>query len=815
LSKVGIALRHQFERLRNIVDLDNAIDSLQQAVDLTPDEDPGKVAYLNSLGNCFLCRFDSLREVLDINNALAVQQQAVNLTLDKHPNKPVYLSNLGNSFQARFELLKKPIDINKAITLQRQAVDISSKGHATRAVFLNSLAHSLLRRFQQLRNPNDLNDLQQSIILQREAINLTPSGHTDRPMYFNSLGLSFRLLFEHSKQLTHLNEAISHQQYAVEHIPDKDAEKACYLSNLADSFAFRFICLQEHADIERAIHAYREAANNDLTSPSVRYAAALHWAAMSLHCGNTQLALEGYKVLLDEVPRRAWFGHKVTRRYEELSEMAGIVNAAAATAISLGELGLALEWIEAGQSIVWTQILQLQPPIDNLRTVAPALADELQTVAHALQNINQEIQESTSVEEAQTHRALAMRYQRALGQVHNLRGFEDFLKPKKLQRLVPASKNGPVVVINVHASHCDALILHSYNCTQPLIHIPLPELSYERAHELVTQMKLILKTHNFRSDRKMVLANEDVANKGEDTLQTILAHLWTWVVHPILLKLQSIIPVNVSNDYLPHITWCATGPLAFLPLHAAGIYDPGDSSNGVNMFDFVVSSYTPTLAALLNPPAESSKASVSNPQILIVSQVDTPGQQSLPGIKIEAETIKMFTAPGSTTHLNHENGLVSAVLEAMAQHKWVHLACHGVQSPQDPLESAFILHDGNLKLRNLMSTQLKHAELAFLSACQTATGHEDLPEEAIHLVAGMLATGFPSVVGTLWSIRDDDAPIVTKVFYSNLLGKGKYAERKDGIVQAAYALHEAIMALRQQIGIKEFTRWVPFVHFGL
>ena len=41
-----------------------------------------------------------------------------------------------------------------------------------------------------------------------------------------------------------------------------------------------------------------------------------------------------------------------------------------------------------------------------------------------------------------------------------------------------------------------------------------------------------------------------------------------------------------------------------------------------------------------------------------------------------------------------------------------------------------------------MTKSLEPAELAFLSACQTATGYEKLPEEAVHLVAGMLAAGF-------------------------------------------------------------------------
>lgn len=56
-----------------------------------------------------------------------------------------------------------------------------------------------------------------------------------------------------------------------------------------------------------------------------------------------------------------------------------------------------------------------------------------------------------------------------------------------------------------------------------------------------------------------------------------------------------------------------------------------------------------------------------------------------------------------------------------------------------------------------------------LSACQTATGDAKLPEEAVHLAAGMLAIGFQSVVGTMWSLGDADAPVVADAFYESLL----------------------------------------------
>ncbi|THU78663.1 hypothetical protein K435DRAFT_886958 [Dendrothele bispora CBS 962.96] len=94
-----------------------------------------------------------------------------------------------------------------------------------------------------------------------------------------------------------------------------------------------------------------------------------------------------------------------------------------------------------------------------------------------------------------------------------------------------------------------------------------------------------------------------------------------------------------------------------------------------------------------------------------------------------------------------------------------------------------------------MKLSLKNAELAVLSACETATGDENLPEEAVHLAAGMLAVGYPSVIATMWSIGDSDAPLIADKVYANLLGPLDNSESQKAKLTPAYALHEAVKHL--------------------
>jgi len=148
-------------------------------------------------------------------------------------------------------------------------------------------------------------------------------------------------------------------------------------------------------------------------------------------------------------------------------------------------------------------------------------------------------------------------------------------------------------------------------------------------------------------------------------------------------------------------------------------------------------------------------------------------------------------------------------------HDWVHLACHGIQDMKDPLQSAFALYDGKITIETLMSKSLHNAELAVLSACQTAMGDDKLPEESVHLAAAMLAIGYSGVVATMWSIGDQDAPIVAEKLYANLLEEHTDLEYQDKRLSAAYALHKAVKYFRNEVGDMNFIKWVPFIHLGI
>jgi CHAT domain-containing protein len=213
------------------------------------------------------------------------------------------------------------------------------------------------------------------------------------------------------------------------------------------------------------------------------------------------------------------------------------------------------------------------------------------------------------------------------------------------------------------------------------------------------------------------------------------------------------------------------------------------------------------LSALLTPTPDVPSASSG---ILAVGQENTQGFSHLAFTTPELAAIKRHAHLIRYLQLDGEDATVSTVLNAMEEYSWVHLACHASQDVEDPTQSAFHLHDGDLMLAEITKKSFNNKGLAFLSACQTATGHEELPDEAVHLAAGMLMAGYPSVIATMWAIYDEDGPEVAQHVYAELLKDGKL-----DCTRAARALHKAMGSLREKVGDTSFKRWIPFVHIGL
>ena len=745
----------------------------------------------------------------------------MDLTPDGHPDDPSCFNDLATSFRFRFEHLGQLNDLEDAISIQREAVDLTPDGHPDKPTRLNNLGDSFLARFKLLGQLNDLGD---AISRQREAIYLTPDGHPDKPIYLNNLGVSFLIRVGHLGQLNDLEHTISMLGQAVELTPDGHPDRSGRLNTLGISFLTRFERLGHLSDMEYAISLFFRATSDLFGPASVRFRASQNWIACARAIRHRSL-LHAYSVSINILPQLAWNGLSFSARYTELARGADVVREAAAAALESGLPETAVEWLEQARSIVWGDLFQLRSSYEDLSFSHPDRAYKLRELSVALECATTSHEKSLSAlseptpsvtrslqQEADRHRALAIERDKLLQDIRKLPDFERFLLQKDFSQLRTSAHSGPVVILNAAKSRCDALIvLPNVN---HVIHVPLPQFSLKQSSGLQNTLQGFFR--QAREGRPAALKNV--------SWESFLSPLWRYVVKPVLdalgFSVRDVIPLELKAHLLIYpeqtpgdlsrIFWCPTGPFMFLPIHAAGLYDTVRPQSGDKVFDFVVSSYTPSLSILARSANHNTVVS-RELRLLAVRQPPSDGLPPLRGVVTELEYMKEVIKNSTCiTLLESSVGTVEEVLGLMKEVDWVHFACHGIQDPTSPTNSGLCLaNERRLTVSDIITLSRSCGGLAFLSACQTATGDKDLSDEAIHVAAGMLFAGYSAVIGTMWSISDRLAPEVASDVYEELFRDNKRPDYRE----AARALHEAIKRARDRG--EAFVDWIPFIHLGL
>jgi tetratricopeptide (TPR) repeat protein len=548
LTNQGNSLQKRSERFGDLSDLDNGIVQQQLAVNLVPDGHPQRFMHLCNLGSALRVRSERLRNVADLDAAISYQRLGVSLIPKGHIEKPRYESGLGDSFFTRFEQLGNVSDINEAITRHRSAVSLAPEGHPSKLLYRNNLSICLMARFERLGNTIDIDD---AIAEQQTALDLAPDNHPSKSMYFCNLGSSLATRFLRYRDISDLDNAIINHQKAVDLQSDTHYDNPTFLNNLAQSLRTRYRHLGDTRDAEDAIKHFSTSAMSSVGPAGIRFKAARGWILLAHSIHHTSL-LEAYEKALELMPVVAWLGLPLSDRHRQLVEIGGMAREAAAAAISLEQYDKAIEWLEQGRSIVWTQLLQLRTPIDDLREVDPDLAKRLLEVSQLLDRGSGDMNVSgggtaQDIEaEGRRYRGLTMEWESIIKKVRSLPNFETFLKPPSFSHLMKAAQNGPVVVLNIAEERCDALAL--VDGTDEVIHIPLPNITSKRVTELRDELMDMLYSDGIRERGEMRgrAAKFIEEPNDEEACKHILMELWTCVVKPVLDSLAFSVRLLIS-----------------------------------------------------------------------------------------------------------------------------------------------------------------------------------------------------------------------------------------------------------------------------
>ena len=444
----------------------------------------------------------------------------------------------------------------------------------------------------------------------------------------------------------------------------------------------------------------------------------------------------------------------------------------------------AVELLEQGRGVFWSL---LHSPLNDVAACGPAgrtLVEAFRYLTSAIHNAF----DSPGPDQHDRVCRLNLELQDVVSNIRELPGLSRFLLPSLFPDLQAAAKGGPVIVVNASKYSCDALIILADN--HP-VHVPLL-ITQEDVRELSSKLHVLTG----------LAKTEDITRD----LGSILRELWNRVVSHI----AEVLLLQVQRQ--SRIWWCPTAEFCLLPLHAAGPHRKGQE----NLADMFISSYTPTLHALIRARrSRQPNVETQVKQFIAIGQAEAPKQSKLHSVGIELANIgQCVDGLAAFARIEGQEASISRVTDELSENEWAHLACHGIPDKKQPSKSAFALYDGDLTIQRLTCCNLMNAEFAYLSACHTTVGDEENPDGVVHLASAMQFAGFRSVIGTMWQVDDGETNKIIPLFYKHMVDESGRLDH----TRAAFALWETMRSLKSGTsgtsGKVPLDQRVLYVHIG-
>ena len=633
---------------------------------------------------------------------------------------------------------------------------------------------------------------------------------SDPSMFFHHSSFAKFLYsaFGCTERVQYLDESIT-RHHEVLRLDSARQVHFVIIQRLIEALSIRWSRLGSRLDLDEAMRLFASGIEDTYTTVPSRFELACRWA-YTARIFRHKSVLAAYMSAMSLMQESLVFAPTLHIQHDRLVEKRELYEKTplnfASYHIRAGQVERAIEVLEEGRALIWSEMRGLRTSTDRLRTADSVLAEKFTAVNHKLEILTTSALPTGSVEMddeeleddewmAQfpglmaTQQELLKERGALVSKIRGLPGLENFLLPLPFGTLRSAAVHGPVIIINHCKWRSDIIIILR---DSPPSLITTPYNFFGRANRLKDEL----------------LGTRQRCGPGSNqyvcALISVLKGLYELVGVPVIERLKELGIPEQSR-----VWWCPTSVFGYLPLHAMGPI-PLAGKEKLYFSDLYISSYTPTLSALIT--SRDSGARNSNlPNILLVAQPDL----SLPRVPGEIQVLQGLDQSLNlpVTNLISQNTTPSAVLDSLSRHQFCHFACGGALATGKPFDASFVLHKELEPLTLLDFVQSRHpaGECAFLATCHTAElPDESLPDEVLHLSAAVQYSGFRSIIGTMWAIPDEDSQHLAKYFYEFMFSdesqEEPYYERSAG------ALAAAVRMLRRRGAGPE--RWVGYSHFG-
>jgi CHAT domain-containing protein len=219
-----------------------------------------------------------------------------------------------------------------------------------------------------------------------------------------------------------------------------------------------------------------------------------------------------------------------------------------------------------------------------------------------------------------------------------------------------------------------------------------------------------------------------------------------------------------------------------------------------------------TLLALGNP--DIGKETKSRVEAIYMDEKLEPLPEAERQVKALAQ---LYGSKQSKTYIGAE-AKEGRIKQEASGYRILHLATHGILNNTSPMYSHLLLsqapgdinEDGLLEAWEILKLDL-NADLAVLSACDTARGKVSAGEGVIGLSWALFVAGCPSVVVSQWKVESASTTKLMLEFHSRLKANVGQSKRQ---ASKAEALRQAALKLLASRAYKHPFYWAAFIVVG-
>ncbi|KAF9240229.1 hypothetical protein BU15DRAFT_87712 [Melanogaster broomeanus] len=722
----------------SLVDIERAIEYLRTGVDVRSERDLSRSYLLATLGHTLFARFLHRGDVIDLEHAIDNGYEAVHSQPSGDDEARIFsINHLAVSLFARYQLQGDRTDVAHARTNFQQALELCPPGHSSRSWVLDSYARFLGRLSQE--GDSDPEDLELCITYFYEALELCFEPSRSLILHNLATGDPFDI-----------DVASSLCQTALELRPEARVRTLTDIEIALDTLhAAREAFSPGHPVL---ISTYRE------LSSDLEEAFKYRILATEYSSGGSQSQFEAAMNWVEDAEK--FSHHSVLRAYRSAIRLLDLHlvlkpsvdlrhDIVKKQALQHDVVG-AVEMFEQSRGLFWTHISRLRTPLDKLRAM---WTDKFERLSRQLDVPSMTLGDDT--EEGQRYRRAQRDWNDVVDSIRAVDGFNDFLLPPSYHDLKAAAAGGPVIILNASRHSCDAIIVLAHD--NP-VHISFSEDTFSKVLAMSSDFERLLRVLSRVTDTS---GGGEARRKDERNLAGLLRRLWDTIVCDVVRGLEPHAPKG------SRIWWWLS--------------------------DLYVSSYTPTLSALIRSWNQRNAGRGAPLRFVSIGQPNSSGYEELLTVRKELDLVRECLPEAiQFTELSNETATRDAALAALRTHTFTHLACHGKQTRGQPFESHFAMQDGPLSLRDI-----------------TATGDNDAPDEVIHLAAALQFAGIRNVVGTMRSVEDTVVVHIVRAFYCAMIGEnGEFDPSR-----AARALRTATTSRVTRDNVPLDQR-IVFIHIG-